>query len=167
MDIFVTADLHFGHKNIIKHCNRPFSSIQEMDNILISNWNKTVKTKDLVYIVGDFAWKTPDEYLKKLAGKKILIKGNHDYKFKKYYPLFEETHNILIRKINKQKVVFCHYKLVSWPGKNRGSYHCYGHSHGKLKKELNCCDIGVDSWNFTPVSWDLLTQEFSNISKKI
>lgn len=158
MNIFVTADLHLGHTNIIKHCGRYFNNVNEMDETIINNWNSVIKQKDLVYIVGDFAWKTPDRYISKLNGKKILIRGNHDYKFKKYYYLFQEVHDILIRNINEQKVVFCHYKLTTWPGSNRGAYHLHGHSHGMLYEDPNipCCDIGVDVWNFIPVSWETI-----------
>lgn len=51
--IYFTADLHFKHDNIIKHCNRPFQSVEEMDNQLLDNWNKTVKSNDEIYILGD------------------------------------------------------------------------------------------------------------------
>lgn len=78
--VYFTADLHLGHNNIIKTCNRPFSSVDEMDDILIENWNKKVKGNDTVYIVGDLIWKgiDPKPYLDRLKGKKILVRGNHD-----------------------------------------------------------------------------------------
>ena len=52
---FFTSDTHFGHENIIKYCNRPFTSTEEMDKALISNWNKVVKPEDTVFHLGDFA----------------------------------------------------------------------------------------------------------------
>ncbi len=79
--IFFIADTHFGHKNIIQYEKRPFQSIEEMDNILIENWNKTVNEDDKIYVLGDFAW-AGKEYIQgiieKLKGYKILILGNHD-----------------------------------------------------------------------------------------
>ena len=79
--IFFTSDLHFGHRNIIRLCNRPFSSIEEMDNLLIQNWNHKVNRNDTVYILGDLMFrneKPPEEYLRQLKGKKHLLVGNHD-----------------------------------------------------------------------------------------
>lgn len=93
MKYFVTADTHFGHKNIIKYCNRPYQDIEEMDQALIHNWNERVKPQDIVYFLGDFCFKTSqksnenslqtnisDYYKSKLNGDIIFIKGNHDNK---------------------------------------------------------------------------------------
>ena len=78
--IFFTADTHFGHTNILKLCNRPFDSIEEMNEAMISNWNDRVKGTDTVYIVGDMFFRCEDAetVLKRLRGKKRLIVGNHD-----------------------------------------------------------------------------------------
>lgn len=79
--IFFTSDLHFGHKNIIRFDNRPFSTVEEMDEALIRNWNAKVSDEDTVYVLGDISWyndaKT-SEIINSLHGHKILIKGNHD-----------------------------------------------------------------------------------------
>ncbi|HBL49503.1 MAG TPA: hypothetical protein DDZ65_04575 [Firmicutes bacterium] len=79
--IYFTADQHFGHANIIKHCNRPFDSVEEMDEYLLTQWNNRVGTNDTVYILGDLFFRnavSADEYLSRMHGKKHLIKGNHD-----------------------------------------------------------------------------------------
>lgn len=80
MKTFYISDTHFGHFNIIKHCNRPFSTAEEMDRVMIENWNSTVARNDTVFILGDFVFSKipPAEYLNKLNGRKIVIVGNHD-----------------------------------------------------------------------------------------
>ena len=67
--IFFTSDLHLGHENCIRLCNRPFSSIEEMDETLIENWNRKITGKDTVYILGDLIYrnqKPPEEYLRRV-----------------------------------------------------------------------------------------------------
>ena len=81
MKFFIISDTHFGHESVIKYCNRPFSSVEEMDATLIKNWNETVSNRDTVLHLGDFGFGKKEyirEIIGKLNGKKILIKGNHD-----------------------------------------------------------------------------------------
>ena len=54
MKIYFIADTHFNHKNILEYCNRPFADVEEMNKILVNNWNDTVKHDDVVYMLGDF-----------------------------------------------------------------------------------------------------------------
>ena len=77
---FFTSDQHLGHRNIIRLCNRPFASIEEMDETLISRWNAKVKDSDRVFVIGDlfFRAEDPERMLKRLKGRKTLILGNHD-----------------------------------------------------------------------------------------
>lgn len=79
---FYIADMHFGHKNIVRYDNRPFDSVEEMDKALIQLWNETVGSDDVVYILGDFSWYKEDKtafILGCLKGHKVLVKGNHDH----------------------------------------------------------------------------------------
>ena len=87
--VFFSADLHFGHANIIRHCARPFASVEEMDADLLANWRRRVRADDTVYIVGDlmFYCKDPESYLWQLPGKKHLIVGNHDPVWMKKVPV--------------------------------------------------------------------------------
>lgn len=81
MKVFIISDTHFGHENIIRYCNRPFRTVEEMDEAMIKNWNAVVTNKDVVIHLGDFCLTNKErciEILNKLNGKKILIKGNHD-----------------------------------------------------------------------------------------
>lgn len=76
--IFIISDTHFNHANIIRYCNRPFKSVEEMNNTMIKNWNRVVSDQDIVYHLGD-VWMTGNpELLYNLKGRKRLIVGNHD-----------------------------------------------------------------------------------------
>ena len=89
MNTFIIADTHFNHKNIIDYCNRPFTDVDDMNTILIRNWNSVVKNDDIVYHLGDFALgnlNVVKHFRDKLNGKIYLVKGNHDgYNIKRYY----------------------------------------------------------------------------------
>ena len=80
--VFFTGDLHFGHENVLAFDHRPFETVEEMDAELIRRWNHKVGKGDLVYVLGDFIWKTRNDdapsLVKSLNGQIILIKGNHD-----------------------------------------------------------------------------------------
>ena len=86
---YLVSDTHFNHSNIIKDCSRPFSNIEEMNKVIIDNWNNIVDKEDTVYHLGDFGFGTKEELKEifdKLNGKKYLIMGNHDRRVgKKYY----------------------------------------------------------------------------------
>jgi calcineurin-like phosphoesterase family protein len=83
-DIFVISDLHLGHANIIRYCSRPFphDAVEEMDQVLIKNWNYTVRPIDRIYHIGDLCYgpyaRSPNEYIRQLNGTISLIRGNHD-----------------------------------------------------------------------------------------
>ena len=78
---YFTSDLHIGHTNVIKYCSRPFTSVEEMDSILVKNWNDLIKPEDSVYCLGDFSMSfiPVERSLRRLMGNKFLIPGNHDF----------------------------------------------------------------------------------------
>ncbi len=174
--VYFTADLHLGHKNIVKTCNRPFSSVDEMDDILIENWNKKVKGNDTVYIVGDLIWKgvDPKPYLDRLKGKKILVRGNHDSTWldKLDNPLdyFVEITPLLDTSICSRPTTLCHYPMFEWKGSRKIgsaklSYLVHGHTHGNIRPEYlplfslpNALNAGVDVNGFAPVTFDELLE---------
>ena len=173
MDYFV-ADLHFGHSNIIKLCNRPYSSIEEMNEAFISNWNKKIKKRaDTVYIVGDFAWEKaqPLEFLKWLNGRKVLITGNHDKKWLKSFDCseyFEQIVPYLEIRSNNVDITLCHYPMLEWKnsrkfGSKKLGFHVHGHIHNRYREEYkslfllpHALNAGVDVNDFSPVTFDEL-----------
>lgn len=90
-EVWFTSDLHFGHANIIKYCNRPFDSVDEMNEALITYWNETVAPTDHVWVLGDVFMGKKAETMplaKRLHGEKFLIPGNHDG----CHPMFSSEH---------------------------------------------------------------------------
>lgn len=78
MKTFVISDTHFRHGRIIKYCNRPFHSVEEMNECLVRNWNAVVAPADTVYHLGDFGFGDLSEFRSRLNGDIHLIQGNHD-----------------------------------------------------------------------------------------
>ena len=81
MTTFFTADQHFGHRNIIGYCGRPFHGVGEMNAVMVANWNDLVGPHDTVHVLGDVAMGRREESMPligQLAGHKILYPGNHD-----------------------------------------------------------------------------------------
>lgn len=169
--IYYIADMHFGHANIIKYCNRPFKSVEEMDSVLVRNWQKRVKEDDTVYIVGDIIYghKNPEVILEQLPGKKILIEGNHDRSWKKKVDVekyFEDIELMAEIKDNGIRVVLCHYPLMTWFEFGKGTYHVYGHIHDNinvpywslLMEMEDALNAGADINNFYPVTLEELIE---------
>lgn len=176
--IWFTSDEHYFHSKIIEYSNRPFSSIEEMHEILIQNNNLMVKKNDTVYHVGDFTFahnldKIYAEVISKLNGKHIFILGSHDYWHK--YICKQENQRIMFHEVQniayqKQHIVACHYPMMTWPRSHYGSWHVYGHHHGMFQNVGKSWDVGVDNNMFRPISFDellvLMVDRPNNINQK-
>ena len=174
--IFFTSDHHFGHKGIIKHAKRPFASVEEMNETLILRWNEKVKKNDIVYHLGDIGLMASSklaEILERLNGKIHLIKGNHDdlnRNCKERFEWIKDYHELKLPdpdSVNNQLIVMMHYPLMTWKGKYSGSFHLFGHSHGKLKgfNRNTALDVGVDCHNFYPISYEEVRTIINNRDK--
>ena len=155
MKIWFSADHHFGHRNILKYCNRPFATIQEMDEALVSEWNSVVRPEDSVFHLGDLSFKSSPqvaELFKQLNGW-IRVLGNpwhHDARWQKISefrgtilpPLVVLEGNKL--GIQAPCIVLCHYPFAEWDRKRYGSYHLHGHCHNGYSGNGLIMDVGVD-----------------------
>lgn len=166
MKYYIISDTHFGHKNIIKYCNRPFKNTKEMDYLLVKNWNNRVSDKDIVFHLGDFSYigsKIFNKYWNQLNGKKILIRGNHDSK----HSIIEE---ILIY-YKKKTILLIHYP-VSIPLKETNiSLVLCGHVHNNWKYKIEenyvpIINMSVEVWNYTPISLDKIIKEYEHYKRK-
>jgi len=172
--IYFVADCHFGHTNVIKHCNRPFASVDEMNEALIQNWNATVKAQDEIYILGDFTLRPAakaHDYLSRLNGRKYYIRGNHDRFLDNYEPY--ESDFVWVKDYHRlvyegQRFVLFHYPILEWDQIHRGAYHVFGHVHnGKVSKERmavldndRAFNAGVDVNDYRPVSIKEIIKRF-------
>lgn len=162
-----TADHHFFHQNVIKHCNRPFQTAEEMNEHLIAGWNAKVAPDDVVIHVGDMYWGS-DVAAKKVLRKRLngyikLIPGNHDRPqqmladglIDEILPLIHNE-NVVAKDGQKHVFVLCHYPMQEWDRYFRGSFHLHGHCHGNMPTPdfMRRMDVGVDCHGFAPVTVD-------------
>lgn len=146
-----------------------------MNEKLIENWNNVVTNNDIVYTLGDFVFYSDQNknflanLLNKLNYKEIhLILGNHDKSLKAHHKnLFtscQDYKKITVTDLEapggRNHVVLFHYALRTWDMAFHGSWSLYGHSHGTLPDDpkLRSIDVGVDSWNYTPVSYEQIRE---------
>ena len=177
---FFIANTHFNHTNIIKYCNRPFSSSEDQTNELIENWNSVVRDEDTVFVLGNFfffynpnEWNEKNTYrfvnetnectriLSQLNGHKQLIKGNHDvrsdrqysemgFEFVSPYPIIYDDFFILSHEPQFLSKVVPYFNL-------------YGHVHNNPRFEdiyTSKC-VSVERVNYTPISLEKIKFEIN------
>lgn len=163
--VFFISDFHANHANIIKYCDRPWKTKEEMTEALIENWNSVVGPDDIVFNLGDFMWSSSwNPVLERLNGKIYLIWGNHDRKdFKdSYLNHLEYVCDQLTLLIDNKIVYLNHFPYLCFPKKH---YQLFGHVHLSQNKNEgedfercsyllpNQYDVGVDLNDFKPISW--------------
>ena len=156
MNYWITSDNHFSHINIIKLCNRPFFSVDEMNEVMISNWNAAVDEDDVIYHLGDIFWteKSALEILPRLKGKIKLLLGNHDKNWRRVYERRKFSnlkifHNDIVVIKEPINAVLCHYPLMSWNGAFHGVLHFSGHTHNNsCLSEGNRINVCVENTNY-------------------
>lgn len=181
-----TSDLHLGHLNIIKYTERPFYSIDQMNEAFVDNWNMHVDTADTVWVLGDVALGPIKESLglvELLNGHKILVPGNHDRVWRGLAPKrrwddqiyldagFERIEHgdlgvyplTLGQDIGQPQhgVLLCHFpytvgqhdaRFSPWHPTDAGVPLLHGHTHSTTRVRGNMIHVGVDAWDYAPVS---------------
>ena len=172
--VYFTSDMHFGHENVIRFCKRPFSSVEEMNSTIIRRWNSKIKPEDTVYVLGDMCFtqfSAAIPIFKQLNGKKILIQGNHDKYSVSQYEKLGFTSILLEAKIRihgktlrmshypyrptfwqRLKYRFNDLRFMDRRPQDMGEWLLHGHVHEKWKIRGKQINVGVDQWNFFPVS---------------
>ncbi|WP_415714440.1 metallophosphoesterase [Roseibium sp.] len=155
MSTFFTADTHFGHGRIIELSQRPFGSVNEMQEVFIRNWNAVVTPDDVVWHLGDFGiddiepGKALDIFCR-LNGTKHLILGNHDQEVTHSLP-WESVSESKLLDTEEGQVFLCHYPMLTWPRARKGAIHLFGHLHSEWLGTDLSADVGVDAWDYRPV----------------
>ncbi len=150
MTDFMTSDIHFGHRNILKFCERPYSTLEDMETGLINNWNKVVGVTDTVYILGDVSFagtEATQNFLMRLNGFKVFVWGNHDRGREKKIlsvPGCIEGHDCIRTHFNGKSVILTHYPFESF----REDFHFHGHTHGNSVPKYRRMDVGMDAQLF-------------------
>jgi calcineurin-like phosphoesterase family protein len=172
MTTFFCSDMHIGHKNIIKYCQRPWTDVTAMDEVLVANWNSVVKPGDTVWNLGDFAFTCAPAHassvLRELNGKHHFIRGNHDELAKRLHarewggisPFVSWTDGYREIEVEGKIIVLCHYAMREWHHALQGTWHLFGHTHAGLGPYGKSVDVGVDNAfailgvpQFTPESY--------------
>lgn len=159
MDWF-TSDTHFNHKNILKHDDRPFSDIQEMNRVIIANLNAVVKPTDRLFHLGDFAWghlNSAVQLRKRINCKRItLIYGNHDKHLRKkpeFTQLFENCYDLKDIKCGEHTIILCHYPIHSWEKQFHRSLHLHGHDHHEGDYKERRLNVATNLNGYKPLSY--------------
>lgn len=157
---WVWSDTHFGHKNIINYCNRPFEDLDDMSQKLIDNHNKFVGDDDMVIWVGDVAFmgaERTNEILAQLKGDRILIVGNHDMNKGKVKKMdFKEVHLLYALPGLYPPLVFTHFPMENCPP---GFINVHGHIHNSYDtNSLQHINVSVEVIEYTPMHWQRLME---------
>jgi len=168
--IYYISDTHFKDQAIFNKCKRPFKSLEELEQVVIYNWNNKINEDDIVYVLGDIgsADISSIDVFRKLKGHKHLIVGNHDHEILeaiKESNVFESIKFIDVIVDNNHKICICHYPLMDWMEFNREGYFVYGHVHNKTSlngiaykqikeyyKDKPAYNCGIDVTGYTPVT---------------
>ena len=170
--VWFTSDLHFWHKNICKYCNRPYDTIEEMNQAIVDNWNSVVKDDDTVFVLGDLGFCGIEKLrplIAQLKGTIYVIQGNHDSD-KIICKLYEEDHILEFAKLLEitiigdeecpdQDLTLCHFPMIDWYNKEKGAWMVHGHQH-QLPHTPSCSpahwDVGLDRNGLFPISFEQL-----------
>lgn len=160
MTIFFTADTHFGHGGAMGLFRRPFASVAAMDDAIVSRWNAVVSPADTVWHLGDFGVTLREgraaELLAALNGTKHLLVGNNDPDAVRALPDWASVGDYAEMELDGTALRLGHYPFRTWKDDKRGAWNLHGHSHGRLKPLTRQRDVGVDVWDFRPVTLEAL-----------
>lgn len=177
MNTWFTSDHHFGHRNILRYCQRPFADVESMNEALIGRWNARVGDDDAVYHLGDFTLAgrgLARAMFARLRGRIYVLglpwhhdrgwvprtPGPSDYVGASGVPV-EILPPLVVLRIpardgggRRLPVTLSHYPMAEWEAAHHGGWHLHGHSHGNHRGPNKKLDVGVDCHDFAPIHLD-------------
>ena len=158
MNVFVTSDTFFGRK--LASVEGGFSSLEEMEDTIIDNWNSKIKPTDIVYHLGNFSWDpiSGEGALIHLNGKIHFIGGSYDKHLSENSLIKTGRHALLpaIAEIPKLNAVFSHWALAEWANRKEGTLHIHGGPKQEKLKNRFCANIA--NWNWSPIDFEFLRE---------
>jgi len=158
--IFVISDTHFGHENILKFKDddggyiRGFSCVDEMNEVIVDNWNAVVRPQDIIYHLGDVFFSDGHKVLNRLNGRKRLIAGNHDnLKSKHLQNNFQKV--MESRQFREFKCILTHRPIII-PEDQRFIWNIHGHIHQNKPPTKFHINVSVEAVNYMPVEIEQL-----------
>lgn len=177
--VWFTSDLHLNHRMLVDKGHRPFATVEVMNETLVDNWNSVVHSQDTVWVLGDVGMGSTQQFLpmvSRLNGTKHLIAGNHDgcwsgHRFAhknlpEWLRFFETVQAFARRRINGDSVLLSHFPYAGagdhtaderygeYRLHDTGLWLLHGHVHAEWKTRRRMINVGVDVWDFAPVSLD-------------
>lgn len=172
MGIFLTGNQQFGRKGAISAFKRPFETIDEMNQHLIEQWNKTVAHDDVVFVLGNFAWdpETAEIIIAQLHGTIFILEGEWDKAIEDIQQTSNPDINYItsgIKLIKEAEMCLSYWPLVEWPGKKQGYPLIIGYPHKKYKSshQLNRLNAACDFWDYRPVNAEKILTLFEELTQ--
>jgi calcineurin-like phosphoesterase family protein len=188
MKTWFTADLHLGHQNIIRYCDRPYRTVAEMNEDLVARWNERVAPEDTVWVLGDVAMgqiATNLPLARRLRGTKHLVAGNHDRCWAGYgkkaaqaaamyrnagFETIRTTHEL---ELAGRRVLLNHFpyegdshaedRFIPWRPVDEGQWLLHGHVHTTWRHNGRMINVGVDVWDLAPVAEETKAQTIAEL----
>ena len=166
---FFIADFHFDHANIIKYCNRPFSSTEEMNTFMLERYNTVIRDDSDVYFLGDMAFgrgsRTPQWWLSQLKGHITYIKGSHDHGLRPTN--LANCYSYLILDTGQGKVLLIHKPYVKPEGYKGWIIHGHTHSTQLINVQYKSVCVGVEAVNYAPISLQQMREKIKGGRKSV
>lgn len=174
MEIYFTANQQFGRKGAIKAYQRPFTSIEEMNDYLIDNWNSTVEPNDIVFVLGNLTWdpETAEMIIQNLNGNIILLPGEWDGAMQDLIETTKPDITLIdnaIKLEKKLKLCMSYWPLETWPNKKLGWSSIIGHPGKSFKTnhKINRINVSCDYWDYKPVQVKRILQLFEELKAEV
>lgn len=172
-NIFFASDHHYNHANILTFKRddgtplRDFKSVQHMNEHMISCHNSVVGPKDKVYFLGDVSLghtAASLDFLERMNGEKVLIKGNHDLctanQYLKHFKDIRGSHQF-------DGMILTHIPIHP-ESMSRWNLNVHGHLHYHVVRRVSHIpdnryfNVSMERINYTPISLEQVKKHGKN-----